>query len=166
MSPRRAAVCFLSLLLLPATLLAQKKDAPSSFVVALKVPGVGNSPGGAFFKSVGGLSSETEVVEFREGGQNDSVRKIAGRTKYPNIILKRGLTIDTSVAAWRRLVEDGQFQQARKDGMIVIYDKANKELARWSIINAWPSAISIETDADTGDPLEVITLTVDASRRQ
>ena len=159
-------MCFVSLVLVPATLLAQNKDTNSTFVFALKVPGVGNSQGSAFFKSVGGLSSETEVTEFREGGDNGVVRKLPGRTKYSNITLKRGVTSDASVAAWRRLVEDGQFDQARRNGAIVLYDKSNREVARWNIVNAWPSAIAIETDEDTGDPLEVITIVVDASRRQ
>lgn len=166
MSRTLSAVCLVSLVLVPANLLAQKKDAVSSFRFALKVSGVGDSAGGAFFKSVRGLSSETEVVEFREGGQNGIVQKIAGRTTYTNIVLKRGLTTDTSVAAWRKVVEDGQFQQARRNGVIIVYDNSNKEVARWNIINAWPSAIAIETDGDTGDPLEVITLAVEASHRQ
>jgi len=167
MSRTLAAVCFVSLVLAPATLLAQKKDAPSSsFVFALKVAGVGDATGTAFFKSVGGLKSETDVIEVREGGANGVVRKLPGATKYSNITLKRGVTSDTSVAAWRKQVEDGQIGPARRNGAIVLLDKSGKEVARWNIVNAWPSAIEIATDEDTGDPLEVITLVVDTSGRQ
>jgi phage tail-like protein len=166
MSRTLVAVCFVSLLLAPAELLAQKKALSSSFTFALKVSGVGDPTGGAFFKAVEGLKSETEVVEYTEGGENGITRKIAGKTKYSNIVLKRGLIADTSVATWRKLVEDGQSQQARRNGVIVLYDNANREVARWSIINAWPNGIAIETDPDSGDPLEVLTLAVEASHRQ
>ncbi|MGZ7080679.1 MAG: hypothetical protein ACXVJT_14805, partial [Thermoanaerobaculia bacterium] len=64
-------MCFVSLVLVPATLLAEKKDP----VFALKVPGVGDATGTAFFKSVEGLKSETEVIEIREGGDNGAVHK-------------------------------------------------------------------------------------------
>ncbi len=161
-----AAVCLVCLVLVPANLRAEQNNNGSSFTFALKVQGVGGSTGSAIFKSVSGLKSETDVVEVREGGVNNSPKKLAGVTKYANIVLKRGLTADISVASWRRVVEDGHFEQARRDGVIVLYDRSNREVARWTIVNAWPSAIAIETDNDTGDPMEVITLAVEGSHRQ
>ena len=163
MSRSLAAVCLTCLVLVSPSLYAQKRNAISSFSFGLKVAGISDVP---FFKSVGGLSSETDVTEFREGGVNAPPRKIAGATKYSNIVLKRGITGDTSLAVWRKIVEDGHFDQARRTGFIVLYDKQNREIARWSIVNAWPSAIAVEADPDTGDPMEVITLAVDSSQRQ
>ncbi len=72
------ALCSLSLFLVPADLLAQKKDPLATFLFALKVDIVGIGETTAFFKSVGGLGSETEVVEFREGGATGFVRKLIG----------------------------------------------------------------------------------------
>ena len=48
------------------------------------------------FKSCGGLKIETSVVELEEGGTNTTTRKLIGRTKYPNIVLKRGLCSSNS----------------------------------------------------------------------
>ncbi len=42
------------------------------------------------FRSCSGLKSEAAVVEVEEGGFNFTTRKLIGRTKYPNIVLKRG----------------------------------------------------------------------------
>jgi len=42
------------------------------------------------FRSCSGLKSEAAVVEVEEGGFNGTTRKLIGRTKYPNIVLKRG----------------------------------------------------------------------------
>lgn len=162
----------LSLLAIPAELLAQgqgqKKDPFTTFLFGLKIDGLPGDLGAgtAFFKSVAGLSSETEVVEFQEGGSNLPPLKIAGKLRYANITLKRAVTADKSLATWRKTVEDGQYQQARKNGSITLFDQANREVARWAIVNAWPSKISIEIDENSGEPVEVIVLAVDASHRQ
>jgi phage tail-like protein len=43
------------------------------------------------FKTVSGMDSETEIIEFKQG--NDLiVRKKPGRTTYSNIVLERGYT--------------------------------------------------------------------------
>jgi phage tail-like protein len=42
------------------------------------------------FRSVSGLKSESAVVELEEGGFNTTTRKLIGRTKFPNLVLKRG----------------------------------------------------------------------------
>ena len=46
----------------------------------------------ASFMDCGGLEATTEVVEYREGGDNTTVRKLPGKTSYSDITLKWGLT--------------------------------------------------------------------------
>jgi phage tail-like protein len=48
------------------------------------------------FRSCSGLKSESTVVELEEGGFNTTTRKLIGRTKFPNIVLKQGLCGATS----------------------------------------------------------------------
>jgi phage tail-like protein len=58
------------------------------------------------FKSVSGMDSETEVIEFKQG--NDHViRKKPGRTTYANIVLERGYTATDDLWKWRKNIEDG-----------------------------------------------------------
>jgi phage tail-like protein len=52
------------------------------------------------FRSCSGLKSESTVVELEEGGFNGTTRKLIGRTKYPNIVLKQGLCGPNS-ALWK-----------------------------------------------------------------
>jgi len=42
------------------------------------------------FRSCSGLKIETAMVDLEEGGFNTTTRKLIGKTKYPNIVLKRG----------------------------------------------------------------------------
>ncbi len=58
----------------------------------------GRGPG--YFRSIGGLSVEQEVVEYKEGGVNEFTRKLMGATKWPNIVLKRGFTSSKAFFQW------------------------------------------------------------------
>jgi len=64
----------------------QRKDPLPLFTFKVQIGGIEC----AFFRSVGGIKSETEVQEHFEGGFNEGVRKLVGRTKWPNLVLKQG----------------------------------------------------------------------------
>ncbi len=97
-----------------------------------------------FFTECSGLGSEHEVIEHKvvtEKG-NEVVMKIPGRLKWENITLKRGITKNMDAWKWRKMVEDGKVDSARRDGSIVMYDQSLKEIARWNFERAWPLKIS------------------------
>ena len=48
------------------------------------------SEGQAFFKSVTGLKSESEVVDYQEGGVNNFTRKVVGQMKWPILLIVLG----------------------------------------------------------------------------
>ncbi len=63
------------------------------FKVELDFPsamGVSAPPEGFRFRSCSGLKSESAVVDMEEGGFNTTTRKLIGKTKFPNIVLKHG----------------------------------------------------------------------------
>jgi len=91
----------------------------------------------AAFHEVSGFDSTIDVIEHREGGDNISPRKLPGQTKYSNIVLKWGLSIDTDLVTWHQQAVDGDIQ--RKNGSIVLLDRRGQEVARWNFVNAWPS---------------------------
>ena len=71
------------------------------------------------FKTVSGMDSETEVVEFKQG--NDRVvRKKPGRTTYANISLERGFTATDDLWQWRKNIEDGNID--RRSGSVIVLD--------------------------------------------
>ena len=159
-------LCSLSLFLIPADLLAQRKDPLTTFQFALKIDTLATGQTTAFFKSVSGIGSETEVVEFREGGSSGTIRKLVGPTKWSNIVLKRGFTGDTTLLRWRMQIERGQADQARMDATLILLDKSNVEVSRWTLTNAWPSKLTIEVDEDTGELQEVVEIAADVVTRQ
>ena len=119
---------------------ARATDPLVSFHFSLEVQGAVTG----FFTEISGLGSETEIVEHKvvtPAGQ-EVVQKIPGRLKWTEITLKRGVTAEMDMWKWRKLVEDGNITNARKNGSIVMYDEALKEIARWNFTNGWPSKIS------------------------
>src|SRR4029079_17931769 len=72
------------------------------------------------FSEVSGLQVETEVEEYREGGQNEYLHKLAGPSKYANLVLKRGLTDVGTLWSWHQDVVAGTIE--RKNGTIFLLD--------------------------------------------
>jgi phage tail-like protein len=91
------------------------------------------------FREVIGLDSELEVVDFSEGA-GGVLRKVPGRPKYSNIVLKRGFTGDMQLYNW--FAEFSETPTQRWAGDVVMMDQRHNEVARWNFVNAWPSKVS------------------------
>ena len=100
------------------------------------------------FKSVAGMDSETEVIEFKQG--NDTVvRKKPGRTTYSNIVLERGYTATDDLWQWRKNIEDGKID--RRSGSVIILDQDGQtEVARYNFYEGWPCKWNVpDMNSDT-----------------
>src|SRR5512135_1050828 len=95
-----------------------RNDPFSQFNFTVQIDGVGS----AAFSEVSGLDTETDAIEYREGSEDITVRKLPGLRKYPNLTFKRGSTKDRSLWAWRKQVMDGRTQ--RKSGSITLLNEA------------------------------------------
>lgn len=96
------------------------------------------------FRECSGLGSENEVVEYKASGPKGEyiIKKVPGRLKWNNITLKRGITDAMDMWKWRKLVEQGKIEDARKNGTITMYNQQGDAVAKWNFINAWPSKLS------------------------
>jgi phage tail-like protein len=89
------------------------------------------------FSEVTGLQTEVEIQEYREGGENDYVHRLAGPRRYPtNLVLRRGLTTDDTLWRWHQEVKWGRVR--RRNGSIVLLDSAGEERWRWNFVGAYP----------------------------
>ncbi|MCP4804063.1 MAG: phage tail protein [Proteobacteria bacterium] len=117
------------------------------------------------FKSVSGMDSETEIIEFKQG--NDKVvRKKPGRTTYANIVLERGYTATDDLWQWRKNIEDGKID--RRSGSIVVLDQdGESEVARYNFYEGWPCKWYVpDMDSDTsGMAIEKIEIAVEKVER-
>jgi phage tail-like protein len=86
---------------------------------------------------VTGLNQESNVIDYREGQEPITPRKLPGLNKWGNITLKRGISPDLSVYNWRKTVTDGDIE--RRNASIVLHNEKHEEVVRWNLVNAWPS---------------------------
>lgn len=105
----------------------------------------------AQFASVTGLSAETEVVEYREGGDDNLVRKLPGQIKYSNIVLRRGFTSEPLLREWiwTNLAPNGTTD--RRDGALTMRNSAGNVLVRYEFYDAWPCKWSGATPTGESD---------------
>lgn len=89
------------------------------------------------FMEVSGLTVEVEVESYVEGGVNGYEHRLPGRIKYPNILLKRGLTDAEALFDWFTEAARNGFRD-EVDGRIAMVDSLGQELRSWSFAGAWP----------------------------
>ena len=101
---------------------------------------IGVSPDGASvkgsFSEVYGLEVEMDVIEYRNGSEDITVRKLPGLKKFTNITLKRGIIGDLTFWNWILAAMNGTVQ--RTDMFIILLDENRNPVMRWHFVRAWP----------------------------
>jgi len=118
-----------------------RHDPLTAFCFSLQITGIIDDPKTAFFKSIGGLKSESEVVPYREGGLNTHTHQLVGPTKWPNLVLKRGFVRGNyKLLEWRQAwtTETAGQPCIRRSGKVVQYDSELKAVCSWEFRDGWP----------------------------
>lgn len=92
----------------------------------------------ARFQRCDGLEAETYVFEVEEGGLNNTTHKFFGRTRFPNIVLEKGITENNDLFEWykKTLLEEQKVE--RKNGAVILKDTEGNEIKRWNFYRAFP----------------------------
>ena len=93
-----------------------------------------------FFTGCSGLTVETETFEYAEGGMNEFVHKLPVRTRFSNVVLKRGWVETDELWNWYARCISGQFE-TKSVGIILYENKGQSQAApkaRWDLIQAYP----------------------------
>jgi phage tail-like protein len=94
------------------------------------------------FQSVEGLTVDVETEDFKEGGENRFVHKLPKRTKYHDIVLKRGMFLGSGIVLWcRNAIESFNFQPTNV--IITLLNEDHAPLAAWYVVNAFPVSWSV-----------------------
>src|SRR2546430_12489232 len=78
----------------------------------------------AGFSECTGLSSETDHIDYREGPEDITVRKLPGLRKQGNVTFKRGVAMGQDFFTWRKSVLDGSID--RRDISIILDRKSTR----------------------------------------
>jgi phage tail-like protein len=95
----------------------------------------------AHFSECSGLTGETEVEEYQQGGENSLRRKLPRSTKWGALTLKRGLLDSTLMWDWWVARSKADFQNAGRKSIAVILWDVNlaDQVWRWDFADAYPT---------------------------
>jgi len=116
----------------------------------------------AGFLECSSFGSAVEVIEYREGGEVSSVRKLPGKVSYPDINLKWGVTDSRELYDWHLAAVNGAVD--RRNGSIILQDDLGNEKVRWNFFNAWPSKYDGPDFNAKGNDLAIDTLTLSCEK--
>jgi phage tail-like protein len=109
----------------------------------------------ALVSKMSALKRTTEVVEWRCGGDSNTPRKRAGKTKFEPITMEQGISLDTDFEDWADRVnkfgEGGQAQQDndfRKDIRVEVLDLDGQTVLKYKIRSCWVSEYTAVPDLD------------------
>ncbi|USX17926.1 phage tail protein [Oxalobacteraceae bacterium OTU3REALA1] len=116
--------------------------------------GASKSKNDVRFQTVSGLTVEYDMEEYKEGGENRFSHKLPGRTKYADLVLKRGMLTDSALIAWfMDAFRDRVFQPT--DVNVILMNEAGDPLRTWKIVQAIPKKWSV-SDFNSGENTVVI----------
>jgi len=115
---------------------------PVSFYFKVEFPQISDSSADNSFQSVGGLSVEFDVETFREGGENRFEHKLPVRSKYPDLVLKRGMLTDSKVLKW---CKDAFESMVFKPTTVIVHlmNEKGTTIKTWNVVHAWPKKWSV-----------------------
>lgn len=112
----------------------------------------------AGFRECSGLDSAQDPIDYREGNEGLTVRKLPGLVKHSNITLKWGTSDDAELWAWLKKAIDGKVE--RRSGSIILLDDTGVEKVRWNFREAWPTKWTGPSFNATGNEVAIETLEI------
>jgi len=134
---------------------ASRDDPFAAFNFIVEIDGVTK----AGFSECSGITMETDAIEYRNGNEDITVRKLPGLKKFGNLTFKRGFTKDKGLWDWRKLVLEGKTE--RHSGSVTLLNEARRASVRWNFVEAWPRkldgpAFNAKTNEVAIETLEIV----------
>jgi phage tail-like protein len=114
---------------------SQRVDPFRTFNFRVEISGTST----ASFRECSGLSTDGDAVDYREGTDPNTMRRLPGLRKYTNVQLKRGYTQNLELWDWYGNVTNGV--PDRRTVSIVLMNEAQEDVLRWELAFAWINKI-------------------------
>ena len=137
--------------------MAERKDPYAQFSFIIQIEGLSEAVAG--FTEVGGMNSESDIIDYREGKDAPLMRKLPGLLKSGNITCKRGYTQNRELWEWRKTTLDRE--TVRHNGSIILRNELGKEVVRWNFTEGWISkyegpALNAKTNEAAIESIEIV----------
>lgn len=130
-------------------------DPEGNFIFALEI----NGTEVAHFTECSGIKSSTEPFELQEGGLNNRVHKLPGQSRWENVVLRYGVTSDTTMLGWRGEILQDQFGN-RRNGAVVMKTLQGEEVRRYNFVEGWPVSWEGPSFSASGSELAIESLEI------
>jgi phage tail-like protein len=115
----------------PVANLPDRPDPVGELRFKVQLPGVDIGR----FRECTGLAVEIECKDYNEGGVNDHVHKLPTRMKYPNLVLKRGVTYEDALIKW---LWKTQHETQRVNVTVSLMGQNGQAVREWVFNEAFP----------------------------
>ncbi len=93
----------------------------------------------AGFQEVSGLGQEIAVIEYRNGNEKlNSVRKLPGLNKVPDVTFKRGIIGSLALYQWVNQIRNGDAAARRTVRIELQNEDRSATVMSWTLLRAWP----------------------------
>jgi phage tail-like protein len=116
-------------------------------------------PNDVRFQQVSGLTVDVDLDTYTEGGENRFVHRLPARTRYTDLVLKRGMTLVSGITAWAiDAVEN--FNYVPTNLLVSLLDENHLPVSSWYVVNAIPIRLELSSfNAEEGSiVIESLTL--------
>ena len=94
------------------------------------------------FQSVTGLTVDVQTETVKEGGEHRFEHVLPVRTKYSNLVLKRGLVENSKLIEWCLDAFQNQIIYP-KNVLVYLLNEEQKAVMAWNVVHAWPKKWSV-----------------------
>lgn len=133
---------------------APENNLLTGFYFSLSIGGQGGDSDAAF-SEISGLSKELNVEEVASGGENRFKYRLPTTVKFPNLVLKRGMTTAGSpLLQWCSKTLDNGLAIAiePKDVIVKLLNDQGEPAMTWSFVKAYPVKwAASDLSADKGE---------------
>ena len=94
-------------------------------------------------QEIDGLKMESDEIELKHNTIDGKYinKRLPGRKKSGELTFTRGVTTDKNWEAWIKHVFEGKMTDARKNGVIKIYNYEGVVVREYKFVNGWPKSI-------------------------
>ncbi|WP_346925052.1 phage tail protein [uncultured Arthrobacter sp.] len=101
-------------------------------------------------------TSDVSSAGWRNRLSSPAARKLPGRVRYGNAVLRRGISGRTELFEWWKAVRDGDIH--RRNVVVTLHDEQQQPVQRWVLRNAWPTKYDASDLNAKGNEVMVETL--------
>lgn len=107
------------------------------FNVKFTIDGVAEASVDTQFQEVTGFAQELGVEELAEGGENRFAYRLPNRGKFSNLVLKRGVMINSNLVDWiKDAIDNFIFQPGTVD--VTLLNEEGEPLVEWNFVKVIP----------------------------